>query len=286
MSASFTLVTHFKDEPTPERFMPVLLKLSSIVPWRVGKPVYRFDPDLAAELMDCPDDNRIPANVLMRLPYPCVFIERPPGIDECEGLFVFLEADERYPDALELRMHYLFSDGTIEGRFFLYDLSGRDGSVFDARLAEEDRQGMSKPGYTPPVSSPESEERMKQICGHIHGHINMVLYLCADESDTQRTSPIPRRRGPRRDVASYSDVIDAGREQGAIIRRARQAAQSHASSVTVGIHKSPIPHVRRAHWHLYWVGAGRATPAIKWIMPVFVGGSEKPRPTTINIVKE
>lgn len=27
-------------------------------------------------------------------------------------------------------------------------------------------------------------------------------------------------------------------------------------------------------------------PAIKWIMPVFVGGGDKPRPTTINIIKE
>ena len=27
-------------------------------------------------------------------------------------------------------------------------------------------------------------------------------------------------------------------------------------------------------------------PGIKWIMPGFVGGGDKPRPTTINIIKE
>ena len=27
-------------------------------------------------------------------------------------------------------------------------------------------------------------------------------------------------------------------------------------------------------------------PGIKWIMPVFVGGGDNPRPTTINIIKE
>ena len=27
-------------------------------------------------------------------------------------------------------------------------------------------------------------------------------------------------------------------------------------------------------------------PGIKWIMPIFVGGGDKPRQTTINIIKE
>lgn len=294
MGDSYSIVTGAAEERvamylmTAAERMADLRKLAAIIPWRVAKPIYRFDPDLAAELMDSADDSRIPAEVLIRLPYPCVFIEHPPGVDDCEGVFAFLEADERYPEALELRMHYLFIDNKIHVAVVQYDLTGRDSSIFAAKMAVENAKSMRKLGgrtleddYTTEV-----EQRVSQIDKYKCGHINMILYLCADDPDLHRSAPIPRQRGPRKDVAAYSDVIDVGTEQGAIIRRARQVAQPHTASALAGTHKSPTPHVRRAHWHLYWMGTGRTTPAIKWIMPIFVGGGDKPRPTTINIIKE
>ena len=30
------------------------------------------------------------------------------------------------------------------------------------------------------------------------------------------------------------------------------------------------PHVRRAHWHHYWVGEGRTRLEVRWIEPTFV----------------
>lgn len=294
MTDSYSIVTAAAEERVAMYLMTVsermadLRKLAAIIPWRVAKPIYRFDPDLAAELMDSADDSRIPGDVLMRLPYPCVFIEHPPGIDDCDGVFVFLEADERYPKSLELRMHYLFGDNKIHVAVVQYDLSERDRSIFAAKMAVENAKSMRKLGgrtleddYTTEV-----EQRVSQIDKYKCGHINMILYLCADDPDLHRSAPIPRQRGPRKDVAAYSDVIDVGTEQGAIIRRARQVVESHTASAPAGTHKSPTPHVRRAHWHLYWMGTGRTTPAIKWIMPIFVGGGDKPCTTTINIIKE
>lgn len=32
--------------------------------------------------------------------------------------------------------------------------------------------------------------------------------------------------------------------------------------------RSPKPHLRRAHWHLYWTGPGRAEPRVKWLPPI------------------
>lgn len=294
MTDSYSIVTGAAEERvamylmTAAERMADLRKLAAIIPWRVAKPIYRFDADLAAELMDSADDSRIPAEVLIRLPYPCVFIEHPPGVDDCEGVFAFLEADERYPEALELRLHYLFSDGRMQIAYIQYDLAGRDSSVFAAKRAAENVKSMRKLGERTLESDngPEAYRRAAQIDAYKYGHINMILYLCADDPDLHRSAPIPRQRGPRKDVAAYSDVIDVGIEQGAIIRRARQVVESHTASAPAGTHKSPTPHVRRAHWHLYWMGTGRTTPAIKWIMPIFVGGGDKPCTTTINIIKE
>lgn len=35
------------------------------------------------------------------------------------------------------------------------------------------------------------------------------------------------------------------------------------------------PHVRRAHWHHYWVGKGRTTLEVRWIEPVLVLPGDK-----------
>lgn len=34
------------------------------------------------------------------------------------------------------------------------------------------------------------------------------------------------------------------------------------------------PHLRRAHWHHYWVGQGRTRLELRWIHPVLVGGEQ------------
>lgn len=49
--------------------------------------------------------------------------------------------------------------------------------------------------------------------------------------------------------------------------------------------KPPIPHFRAAHWHRYWVGAGRTTCIVKWIEPVFVCGSYDSSKTDVVIHK-
>ena len=53
-----------------------------------------------------------------------------------------------------------------------------------------------------------------------------------------------------------------------------------------GTHASPRPHMRRAHWHLYWTGTGRAVPRVKWIAPVFVRGEGADTPVVTHTVKE
>jgi hypothetical protein len=46
----------------------------------------------------------------------------------------------------------------------------------------------------------------------------------------------------------------------------------------------PSPHMRRAHWHHYWTGPGREKLEVRWIEPVFVGGSES-RSTVVHRVR-
>ena len=46
------------------------------------------------------------------------------------------------------------------------------------------------------------------------------------------------------------------------------------------------PHIRKAHWHLYWTGPGKSIPKTKWILPIFVKGGSADIPTVIRPVKK
>ena len=45
-----------------------------------------------------------------------------------------------------------------------------------------------------------------------------------------------------------------------------------AATGSTGTHASPRPHIRRAHWHSYWVGKGDEPGArevmLKWLPPI------------------
>lgn len=42
-----------------------------------------------------------------------------------------------------------------------------------------------------------------------------------------------------------------------------------------GSSHSVRPHVRRAHWHHYWVGEGRTRLEVRWIEPTLVLANSK-----------
>ncbi len=50
--------------------------------------------------------------------------------------------------------------------------------------------------------------------------------------------------------------------------------RTHGTSYISGTHARPRPHIRRAHWHSYWVGKcndpDTRTVVLKWLPPIAV----------------
>lgn len=285
MTASYTIVTNGADEIFAKRaitnyLMDDLQYMSAIIPWRVGKPVYRFDADFEEELMNCGSEKeKFPVELLFRMPYPGLFIEKPYGMkDVCEGLFFFLEYDLRYPNVVELRMHYVFKDGTISGMYFQYDRNNADITLYSEKRKAEALKDLAICGF------PRMRVKMANIdimMDNYMRHLNYLLYLCSEEPDITRRTPMPRTKS--KGVAAYSDKIEVGNQTGAVLRTARQTtrASNSAEPSAGGSHGSKSPHMRRAHWHLYWTEEGRKTPKLKWVQPIFVKGSGVSKPTII-----
>lgn len=104
-----------------------------------------------------------------------------------------------------------------------------------------------------------------------------LAYLLTETPDVNRcmsvSSPTikrPRRRPETIFPPERPRFMPLGEEFGNLIRqyRGREAASGHT------IHGTVRPHIRRAHWHTFLMGAGREKRILKWLPPTFVKSAE------------
>ena len=64
-----------------------------------------------------------------------------------------------------------------------------------------------------------------------------------------------------------SAAIPVGVRIGSAIRKARHNERS--SKPVHGTHSSPVPHIRKAHWHHFWTGPVTDKKLVlKWLPPI------------------
>lgn len=251
--------------------------------WRKIPVIYDYDSDLAAMLYaqaDETDDTQpIPWEILLRLPYPCVYIRAPGMRKGIDGFFAFIELDLNY-HTLELRMQTVAGDMDGTMPFALHLLPG-------ATLADclEDTRRVTRINfreYANPEDVPPHvhEAVMEDWTKLMLRPLQLILYLCAANAEIEPRQeprvvrPAAARKTSRRpaerkasDVAAY----DVGVRLGASIRRAAaRPASTPAEKPGAGSPKRP--HSRRGHWHHYWLGprSGERTLTLKWIAPTYI----------------
>lgn len=116
------------------------------------------------------------------------------------------------------------------------------------------------------------------------GVVGLLLYLCTADADITRLS-VPTTGAVRH--AGEVRVVSAGYRIGAALRAHRTASGSEATSET-GTGASPAAHLRRAHWHSYWVGP-RAQPEqrgleVRWLSPILVNAERLDGTVTVRTV--
>jgi hypothetical protein len=125
----------------------------------------------------------------------------------------------------------------------------------------------------------------------LSGLTNLVLYLCSTNLELRPISREaqkigePKRPAPQktRDGMRYFSP-DEPRvwETGFRIGPALAASRESEAEAQGGTHKGPRPHLRRAHWHTFRVGADRRNSQLKWMHPMLIGVGEK-IPTSRNV---
>lgn len=273
LAAAYAIVSGGGDNRVPLDSVGHIAALGALAAWRVTQTIYRFDPSLAGALADTPID-RLPADVIFRLPEWCVYIETYNATwcgQPIAGFFAHLEHDA-VTGRPELRL--LIDHDDAEGR---PDILGVPIHIGQPTLDEamvsminESRRQMIDHGKTLMASSmpPDLSEIMTL---EVRPLIGMLLYLCSEQPDLDDFVPVhpePKRtkKGWKIFPPDRPTMVTVGQRIGDELRRAYLADQIG----TGGDRKGPRPHIRRAHWHTYLTGTGRVQRVLKWISPIVV----------------
>jgi hypothetical protein len=258
-----------------QHFDPALL--GALVAWRPTKGIYRFHPELYESLIETDLEGEVPSDVLLRMPSWAVFIETPVSENmpfQLAGFWAYLS---RMGKQNELVLVGLWRK---EGELLLECGIDPDWDIllFNLQLGHHPVSDLTEMMFqqTARETGKDLKERtddMRAVQDHVaSAMLSLLLYLCSEKpdiSDWEPEQPQFKYLGKKRRWLA-SKVIrewDVGLRLGAALQSARERTEAAEGNAGNG---TPVrPHVRRAHWHSFWVGKrGEQTISLRWLPPI------------------
>lgn len=270
------------EDPEEDRALAAELFSSYLMPnkWAANKQVYKFDSELELALADS-EEIKLPVRILDRLPYQTFYLEfSEDGIfrKNFHGAFINIIRKE---NGYLLYTERIKEDGRVMfGKAALVPNDDEDGVfIFDKNdfsCDESDRN----------VDWPE-------FCFYM---LNAILYLCADNAEIQESSVTKNTYRPSDRIKNkFSEIRqwECGYRYGSEIRSIKKQKDSsdnckeQASELNIRVKRSLPAHIRRAHWHHFWIGPrnGERKLILHWIPPVYVSGTECQAAVVHRVIK-
>lgn len=242
--------------------------LAVLASWRKAKSIYTLDEDLAAELFKTSLKDMTVAPGMLTIPEWCIYVKTK-LLQGCAGLFIMFDHDIQRGHK-ELYISAVTEEGTFLTSFYLIlpDKPQKLTEILKGEEAVVRAKDVSKtPELAPYVSSYFKTSRQA-----IRFTINLLLYLSAVNAEVKQVNKLSfRRQGRIKDTLREVAVYSVGEETGYRIRKINRYVQEHGEPLG-GHHRSPVMHVRRAHWHTFAYGPSKSLRRVKWLPPIIVNG--------------
>lgn len=242
--------------------------LAVLASWRKAKSIYTLDEDLEAELFKTSSKDMTVAPGMLTIPEWCIYVETK-LLQGCSGLFIMFD-DDIQRGHKELYIAAVTEEGKFLTSFYLIlpDKPQKLTEILKGEEAVVRAKDVSKtPELAPYVSSYFKASRQA-----IRFTINLLLYLSAVNAEVKQINKLSfRRQGRIKDTPREVAVYSVGEATGYRIRRINRYVREHGTPQG-GHHRSPVMHVRRAHWHTFAYGPGKSLRRVKWLPPIIVNG--------------
>ena len=262
------LKTEFKDF----YLAPVLLE-----EWSKSKQVYKPDRDFAKALLKT-QKLQITRDMLTHLPYDYFYIDL---LDISEfnpivGIFTFIhhkiKNGIKYGADITI---YLLTEDMVYFSHYLSGIYGENGIITIDFNDEAVADYVVYDTKTEIVYDPEDiKVNRNEVSLFV---LQLISYLSIERpqiEDSEYTKNTYIKKAPGSKVKNKWNevqIFDVGITYGRAYRKQIEEYKNNIDRSDTKHHKSPIPHMRSAHWQRYWTGKGRTECKVKWIEPTFVG---------------
>jgi hypothetical protein len=258
-------------------------KLTALAPWRVTQGIYNFDETVLDALWESAGSDRVPVDVLYRMPEWCVYVATPGRYDKgmpLHGFFATLTMMHGRP-----QLYLLLDVLTPEGNKLKPAMLALGAEGLAAAWIESSRE-MDQFLYDAGVYShlpPVDAKGIKDEVSELMPLVSLVIYICVEASAVRdgsgthhptRPHPTRTRRGERFFPPDSPTEWQVAYRLGAALRQAYAVEQEEPLGGTGAGHASPRPHIRRGHWHSFWTGRRSVLSerklVVKWLPPIAV----------------
>jgi hypothetical protein len=264
-----------------ESFSRMVVPLAS---WRATQGIYRIDPEVAEAIWNTPIDGQLPVDLLFHLPEWCVYVETPgrslSSGKYLEGFFAHLNTNSSADDP---ELHLLLDDPAdiLHSIAIPLSVSTLEEACRIASIGRTDYE--QKICWSNGNAAKIGEERMPttaplDAAANLAPLISTLLYICSQSADFRdaagirntpgRPAPVQTRKGSRVFPPDKPTIWETGYRLGASLRCAAMPQLGRNGTNR----SSPAPHIRRAHWHSFWLGRrdnlGERRLAVRWLPPI------------------
>lgn len=264
------------DEFCKKRHWHKLLMMTAA--WRLHKQIYEFDSEMEKLLRSQADSAmKFPVDVLMNLPYPCVFFNTPTM--DIDGFFACYDM---YGDCYSLLIWPVCE--SMMGQI-IYNMHLEADLSFERSF--EDEMKMKKELHF-------SEEDIKRVRRQAAEMMQLVLYVCSQNCEREED---PEQKKILRQPKDKKDIKDKyrevqkwiyGKQTGDIIRKMKSSSVRYVfNEENRGTGTPKAPHSRRGHWHNYWIGehgTAERKLVLRWLAPMFIYKDEMGEAVTTNMI--
>ncbi|UOG50900.1 AcrVA2 family anti-CRISPR protein [Leptospira noguchii] len=249
--------------------MNLLQQMAAIVPWSLSKSIYKFTNELIEELTNSELPENIPCEALKLLPYWSIYIELSnQEIKDCKGFFVFLDSIDGID---ELRILMDFEDKPP----YLLKLLLKDNCSIEESLKFTTDQIKTK--YFGNITNrifhflDTSNDLFLEYFKKI---IPLILYINSENSEITGNYPYTeyKKRTKEKMEVGISLEPNSNITIWEVGKNFSQSLRLHNRNIKEEIKEnSKSPHIRRSHWHHYWVGSGENRRlTLQWLSPIFI----------------
>lgn len=277
-----------------------------------GRGIYRFDPDLLPIILDSETES-VPKDVMLHLPeyscfVPCTKDPFPKvlqqSLEGLQGIFVHIDEDSNNNDA-ELRFTLIFPEKEEKDQLLRYYLPLQHDSI-EACLQDMidlTSKEISQSKTDVSISYDEARDAVlaSDIVPHVRCLCSLALALCCQNIEITPANLAAQNTLAKKSLSRQSGNIimqtethkwDVGVRIGSAIRLGKKEQITRSSEMdSIGGSRHPVrPHIRKAHYHHYWIGPRsneERERIVRWIPPTPVAipkDGQEDMPTVIHPV--